>query len=56
MERIYLFNGKDLDNWVSAKTGGTPEWEVKDGVLCVTPKTGSIYTKETYGDAHLHVE
>ena len=56
MERIYLFNGKDLDNWVSAKTGGTPEWEVKDGILCVAPKTGSIYTKETYGDAHLHVE
>lgn len=54
-ERIYLFNGNDMSNWVHRD--GTPaKWKVEDGVMTVVPGTGCVYTKETYGDAHLHVE
>ena len=56
MEKIYLFNGKDINNWVKQKDGSPAEWDVHDGILTVVPRSGSIYTKETYGDAHLHVE
>jgi len=56
MEKIYLFNGKDINNWVKQKDGSPAEWDVHDGILTVVPKSGSIYTKETFSDAMLHVE
>jgi len=56
MEKIYLFNGKDINNWVKQSDGSPAVWDVHDGVLTVVPKTGSIYTKETFGDCMLHVE
>ena len=34
-ERIYLFNGKDLNNWLDIN-GNTPEWEIgEDGAITV---------------------
>jgi len=53
-ERVYLFNGKDLNNWLDIN-GNTPEWEIgEDGAMTVNKH--NIYTKETFGDAHIHVE
>ena len=53
-DAIVLFDGKDLSQWVG--TGGGPaKWEVKDGVVTVN-RTGSITTKQEFGDAQLHVE
>ncbi|MEW6129992.1 MAG: DUF1080 domain-containing protein [Acidobacteriota bacterium] len=50
-----LFDGKDLSQWVSRK-GGDAKWKIKDGYMEVAPGTGDIYTKEVFGDCHLHVE
>ncbi|HEY4077566.1 MAG TPA: DUF1080 domain-containing protein [Rhizomicrobium sp.] len=50
-----LFNGHDLSNWESV-TGGPAQWTVGDNEFVVAPKTGSIQTKEKYGDVQLHVE
>lgn len=53
-DAIVLFDGKNLSKWKGAD-GGAAKWEVKDGVVTVNG-TGSISTKEEFGDCQLHVE
>ena len=56
MEKIYLFDGKSLDNW-KTRSGDPAKWIVdEEGALAVVPGTGDIVCDETFGDAHLHVE
>ena len=54
-DAIILFDGKDLNEWISAK-GGPAEWIVADGAMTVKPRTGSIKTKQKFGDIQLHIE
>jgi hypothetical protein len=54
-DAIVLFNGHDLGNWESVD-GGPARWTVGKGEFVVAPKTGSIRTKEKFGDVQLHVE
>ncbi len=53
-DAIVLFDGKDLSKWQSDK-GGEPGWKLVDGVVEVNG-TGSILTREQFGDCQLHVE
>jgi hypothetical protein len=53
-DAIVLFDGKDLSQWQSEKAG-EPKWKVENGVMIVNG-TGSIMTKEEFGDVQLHVE
>ena len=53
-DAIVLFDGKDLSKWKGEK-GGEARWRVEDGVAIVNG-TGSIATKEEFGDCQLHVE
>lgn len=55
-EKVVLFNGKDLSNWTSRSGGEAPAWEIENGVLTVTPRTGDIVSKEEFGDAFIHLE
>jgi hypothetical protein len=56
-DAIILFNGKDLSQWVSAKDGSAPKWNIKDGsYMEVEPGTGDIKTKMKFGDCQLHIE
>jgi hypothetical protein len=50
-----LFDGKGLSHWLARK-GGVAQWMIKDGYMEVVPGTGDIYTKEVFGDCHVHVE
>lgn len=54
-DAIVLFDGKDLSMWQSDK-GAEPTWTVEGGVMTVKPKTGSIMTKQKFGDVQVHVE
>jgi hypothetical protein len=54
-DAIILFGGKDLNEWTSLD-GKATKWEVKDGAFTVTPSTGDIKTKRTFGDFQLHIE
>lgn len=54
-DAVVLFDGKDLSKWTSDK-GTAPTWTVADGVMTCVPKSGSIITKEKFGDVQLHVE
>ena len=52
-DAVILFDGKDLNNW--RQPDGSPAvWKVEDGVMTVS--RGNIVTKETFGDAWIHVE
>lgn len=55
-DAIVLFDGGNLDAWVSAKDGGPAKWPVKDGILTVDKLAGDIHTKETFGSYQLHIE
>jgi hypothetical protein len=55
---IVLFDGKDLSQWVTY-VGGQPQppkWKVEDGFVEIVDGTGSINTKEKFGDVQLHIE
>ena len=57
-DAIILFDGTDLDAWVSAKdsTSAVP-WHLNDdGSMTVADKTGDILTKQKFGDIQLHIE
>lgn len=53
-DAIVLFDGKNLSKWKSVK-GGKAKWTVEDGAMIVNG-TGSIVTKQEFGDCQLHVE
>lgn len=50
-----LFDGGDLEAW-QHPDGSAPDWVVTDDHFAVKPGTGSIETKEGFGDVQLHVE
>lgn len=53
-DAIVLFDGKGLSQW-KGENGGDAKWVVVDGVATVNG-TGSIVTKQEFGDVQLHVE
>jgi len=56
-DAIILFDGKNLDEWVSVKDSKSPaEWTVSDGVITVNKSKGNIQTKRTFTDYQLHIE
>lgn len=54
-DAIVLFDGKDLSQWQMAN-GEPPKWKVEDGAMVVVKKTGTIETKQAFGDCQLHIE
>ena len=56
-DAIVLFDGNNLNAWVSDKEGSTAApWKVENGAFTVVPRTGGIRTKDTFGDVQVHVE
>ena len=56
-DAIQLFNGANLNQWVSSKDPSKPaDWLVENGILTVKPKSGDIQTKENFEDFQLHLE
>lgn len=53
-DAIVLFDGKDLSAWKN-ETGKAAKWTVREGYAEVNG-TGSILTKDEFGDLQLHVE
>jgi hypothetical protein len=54
-DAIVLFNGSNLDEWVSARGGDAP-WTVSDNAMTVAAGKGDIQTKREFGDYQLHIE
>lgn len=55
-DAIVLFNGKDAGEWVAAKDGSAPKWDVKDGAMTVSKGGGDVKTKREFRDFQLHIE
>jgi hypothetical protein len=57
-DAIVLFDGKNLDEWVSNRDKSPAKWTVADGVLTVKKGQGggNIETKRTFKNYQLHIE
>jgi hypothetical protein len=57
-DAIVLFDGKNLDEWVSAQDNSPAKWIVADGVLTVSNAAGvgNIETKRAFRNYQLHIE
>jgi hypothetical protein len=55
-DAIVLFDGTNLDQWVSVKDKGPAKWKVDNGVMTVDKSTGNIETKRSFKNYQLHIE
>lgn len=56
-DAIVLFDGANLDNWITVKDSTAAKWHLNgDGSMTVNDKTGDIQTKQNFGSVQLHVE
>ncbi|MEO6550833.1 MAG: DUF1080 domain-containing protein, partial [Ferruginibacter sp.] len=56
-DAIVLFDGTNLDQWVSLKDTTSPDkWTVADNVITVNKANGDIRTKRYFTDFQLHIE
>ena len=61
-DAIVLFNGKDWSQWErkpEAKDkdkSPEPKWKAENGYGEIVPFSGSIFTKEKFGDCQIHIE
>ncbi len=55
-DAIMLFDGTNLDEWVSTQDKSPAKWTVAGGVLTVNKAAGNIETKRTFKNYQLHLE
>ena len=56
-DAILLFDGKRLDEWVSARDGSPARWVVGPGeTMTVNKRAGDIRTKRSFTNYQLHIE
>lgn len=55
-DAIILFDGKNLDQWVTNKDKSPAKWIVHDGIVTVSKTEGNIETKRSFKDYQLHIE
>ena len=55
-DAIILFDGTNMDQWVSVKDKSPAGWKVADGVMTVVKTTGNIETKRSFKNYQLHLE
>jgi 3-keto-disaccharide hydrolase len=55
-DAVVLFDGKNVDEWVTTNKKAPVQWTIKDGALEVNKKDGNIETKRRFKDYQLHLE
>jgi Domain of Unknown Function (DUF1080) len=55
-DAIVLFDGKNMDEWLSVRDKTPAKWTVADGVMTVSKGEGSIETKRSFKNYQLHLE
>jgi len=55
-DAVILFDGKNLDQWESAKDKSAAKWKVEKGAFTVDKPSGDIQTKKTFTNYQLHIE
>ena len=54
-DAIVLFDGTSMAKWTHGD-GAPANWRVVDGAFQVVPRTGTLTTRDSFGDVHLHIE
>jgi len=55
-DAIVLFDGKNLDQWVSVRDKTPAKWTVANGAMTVSKGEGSIETRRGFKNYQLHIE
>src|SRR5271156_748267 len=55
-DAIVLFDGKNMDEWVTNKDKTPAKWNVTGGVMTVNKSGGNIETKRSFTNYQLHIE
>jgi len=55
-DAIVLFDGKNLDEWLSTNDRTPARWQVHDGIVTVDKSTGNIETRRQFRNYQLHLE
>jgi hypothetical protein len=61
-DAVVLFDGRDLSKWAHHGEGADsgklldPKWNVRDGYFETGARTGSLYSRQGFGDMQLHIE
>jgi alpha-3'-ketoglucosidase len=55
-DALVLFDGTNLDQWVSTRDKSPAGWTVADGVMTVKKSAGNIETKRSFRNYQLHLE
>ncbi len=55
-DAIVLFDGKDINEWVSAQDHTPAKWIVSGGLLTVNKSAGNIETRRSFHNYQLHIE
>ena len=55
-DAVVLFDGKNLDEWVSTKDKSPAKWTVADGIFTVNKASGNIQTRREFRNYQLHIE
>jgi len=55
-DAVVLFDGSNLDQWVSTRDKSPARWTVEGGVMTVDKSAGNIETKRRFTDYQLHLE
>jgi hypothetical protein len=55
-DAVILFDGKNLDEWVSSRDKSAAKWKVENGSFVVNKQSGDIQTKKNFTNYQLHLE
>jgi len=55
-DAIILFDGSNLDKWFKAEDHSTALWKIEGNHMTVVKNTGSIMTRDSFGDIQFHME
>ena len=55
-DAIVLFDGSNLDAWITAETEQPAQWELVGDAMTVRSGMGNIKTRQRFGDMQLHLE
>lgn len=55
-DAIVLFNGKNLDEWVTVSDKSPAKWIVDGDIMTVDKSSGNIETKRSFNNYQLHIE
>jgi len=55
-DAIVLFDGQNMDEWVSLGSKKSPGWKLEGEAMTVVKSTGNIVSKKEFGDIQLHIE